>query len=1092
MGITVALHHSTRYRYDKRISLGVQTIRLRPAPHTRAHVQSYSLEILPSDHFINWQQDPFGNWLARVVFPEKVRDLEITVDLVTEIRVFNPFDFFLEDSAQNFPFTYEAGLREELSPYLEIKEHGPELQSFLGTVKHDTQGMVNFLVSLNQQIYSSLQYLVRLEPGVQTCEETLTLKSGSCRDMAWLMCQVMRHLGFATRFASGYLIQLKPDEAPLDGPAGAAKDFTDLHAWCEVYLPGAGWIGLDPTSGLFTGEGHIPLCCTPNPGSAAPISGTHEAAESTLKHEMRITRIHESPRVTKPYTDHAWEQIETLAQQVDEDLHNRDIRLTMGGEPTFVSVDDRSSNEWHFTALSEAKSALGKELFSRLCGRFSPGGLQQYTQGKWYPGEILPRWAMNAYWRTDKEPVWQNSAMLADPMISHGHTIGTAKVFITALADALSIPLDYIWPAHEDAAYTLWKEKRLPIEGDILKADTHEKTERERLARLLDQNLKKEVGYVLPLAFSPTRHGWISNRWKFANDHLLLLPGDSPLGLRLPLGSLPVVEDADKEFWPERSPFEQLASLPAYGSFLMRTSTVPQEKYAADANGLTKSALAAEVRGRLLHIFLPPLVHVEHFLELVAVIESVATHLKIPVVLEGYAPPRDVRLRSFSVTPDPGVLEVNVQPAASWDELKHITTTVYEEARNTRLTAEKFLLDGRRVGTGGGNHIVLGAATPADSPFLRRPDLLRSMLTFWQNHPSLSYLFAGLYVGPTSQAPRIDEARHDALYELEIAFQQIKDDEAAAPWLVDRLFRNLLVDLTGNTHRAEFCIDKLYSPDSDRGRLGLLEMRGFEMSPHWQMNLVQALLIRALVAHFWKSPFNGGLIRWGTLLHDKFMLPHYLREDMEEVLATLKSAGYDLQSSWLDPFFTFRFPEYGQVQLGDITLSLRLALEPWPVLGEEASLSGVSRSVDSSLERLQVTVTGMNEARYAITCNGHRIPMHPTRKKGVYVAGVRYKAWAPPSSLHPTIKPHTPLVFDVVDLQNQRSIGGCRYHAVHPGGRNYEVLPVNENEAEGRMLSRFEPMGHSPGHLTTEAPHPNHDFPHTLDLRLFSPEEPKR
>ncbi|MBX9640519.1 MAG: transglutaminase family protein, partial [Mycobacteriaceae bacterium] len=530
MAITAAIHHVTRYTYDRPVSMGMQTIRLRPPPHTRSHVQSYSLEVSPTQHFINWQQDPFGNYLARVVFPEKIREFCVTVDLITEIRVFNPFDFFLEDYASHFPFTYEETLAEELTPYLETKESGPLLQSLLAEIPREKIGMVDFLVHLNHTLNQRLKYLVRMEPGVQTCEETLANASGSCRDMAWLLCQVLRHLGLASRFASGYLVQLKADEKSLDGPSGTEVDFTDLHAWCEVYLPGAGWIGLDPTSGLFTGEGHIPLCCTPSPISAAPISGTHEAASAKLHHTMRVTRIHEPPRVTKPYTDHAWEQIETLAEKIDEDIARRDIRLTMGGEPTFVSIDDRESDQWNFTALGEEKAELGKALFARLCARFAEGGLQQYTQGKWYPGEILPRWAMNAYWRTDAERIWENAALLADPMQSYGHTLGTAKAFINALAEALAIPDSYVIPAHEDVAYYLWKEARLPIAGDILKAENYEKTERERLQRLMDQNLKKEVGYVLPLAFSPTRQGWISNRWKFTHDRLQLLPGDSPVG----------------------------------------------------------------------------------------------------------------------------------------------------------------------------------------------------------------------------------------------------------------------------------------------------------------------------------------------------------------------------------------------------------------------------------------------------------------------------------------------------------------------------------------------------------------------------------
>ncbi|MBI1339854.1 IMP dehydrogenase [bacterium] len=1087
MSILVGLHHLTRYTYDRPIELGPQTIRLRPAPHARAQIQSYSLRIAPDGHFINWQQDPFGNFLARVVFPEKVKSFEIEVDLVTSIRVFNPFDFFLEDYARDFPFAYEPGLREELAPYLEIKDAGPALLGWLSRVDRTPRGMVDFLVGANQLLNQSLTYTVRLEPGIQTPEESLALGSGSCRDMAWMLCQALRHLGLATRFASGYLIQLKADVKSLDGPSGTEVDFTDLHAWTEVYLPGAGWVGLDPTSGLFAGEGHIPLCCTPNPSSAAPVTGLIEGgAHATLHHEMSITRIVEAPRVTRPLPEGGWERIDALGAEVDKRLAAADVRLTMGGEPTFVSLDDREGQTWHYTALGGEKKPLAKALMQRLRDRFAPGGLPIFTQGKWYPGEILPRWAMPCFWRRDGQPMWASPDLLADPDKPLGHDAATAGRFLGALAERLGVPSDYVLPVREDAPYYLWRDRKLPQTDEILAASLFERAERERLQALMEGDLNAPVGYAMPLHFSHRRERWISNRWRFRGPHLIALTGDSPIGLRLPLASLPSPKDADLEIAPERSTFDRPKPLASHAAFTKaaRARKPSDAAFRDDPNGLIRSAICVEARGGVLHVFLPPVAWAEHALDLIAAIELTAAELKTPVVLEGYTPPFDSRLAHFSVTPDPGVIEVNIQPCANWEELKSVTFGVYEDARASRLSTEKFLIDGRRVGTGGGNHIVVGAASPDDSPFLRRPDLLRSMLGFWQNHPSLSYLFAGLYIGPTSQSPRVDEARHDSLYELEIAFQQITDDAKVAPWMVDRLFRNLLVDLTGNTHRAEFCIDKLYSPDSDRGRLGLLEMRGFEMTPHPQMNLVQALLLRALIAHFWTTPHRAPLVRWGNRLHDEFMLPHFIAQDFASVLRALRQGGFAFEDSWFAPFFAFRFPEAGRVQVGGVELVIHNALEPWPVMGEEPAGGGVSRSVDATVERLQVTASGLVEGRHVITCNGRRVPLSPTHEAGTSVAGVRFKAWAQPSSLHPGIEPHAPLVFDVFDLESGRSLGGCRYHVAHPGGRSHDRFPVNENEAEGRKLSRFEAMGHTPGRAIPPVEPRNPDFPRTLDLRF--------
>ena len=1098
MAIRIALHHHTSYRFDRPVDASPHVIRLRPAPHARTPIQAYSLKVEPAKHFVNWMQDPFGNFQARLVFPEKIRELAITVGLVAEMTVINPFDFFVESYAERYPFDYEPTLRQELAPYLEIQEGGPLLLDWLGGANREPERIVDFLVEINRRLSRDIAYIIRLEPGVQTCEETLAKRSGSCRDSAWVLVQILRHLGLATRFVSGYLIQLAADVKALDGPSGPEADFTDLHAWAEVFVPGAGWLGLDPTSGLFAGEGHIPLACTPTPPSAAPVTGSTDRCETEFDFGMTVTRIHEDPRVTKPYSEEQWARIERLGREVDARLIAGDVRLTMGGEPTFVSIDDMDGAEWTVAAIGPTKRKLAGRLLKKLRERFAPSGFLHYSQGKWYPGESLPRWALACYWRSDGMPLWHDPRWIADDEIPQGFGPEQARAFAAELTRRLGVSAGNLIPGHEDVYYYLWKERTLPVNVDPLKYDLKDDEERRRLAMLLERGLNRATGYALPLRWNHAAAGggWLSGPWALRREHLYLIPGDSPMGYRLPLAALPWVGETDRDIPHPQSLFEFRAALGdahgevmrRYSEFLRGAGPAPrsdfQEQPAADDGSVIHTALCVEPRDGHLYVFMPPLERLEHYLDLLACVEQTAAALEMPVLVEGYDPPRDWRLRKFAVTPDPGVIEVNIHPASDWEALKHNIQGLYEDARQSRLGTEKFMLDGRHTGTGGGNHVTLGAATPSDSPFLRRPDLLRSLVSYWQHHPSLSYLFSGMFIGPTSQAPRVDEARNDSLYELEIAFRGMPAGEVPQPWLVDRLLRNLLVDLSGNTHRAEFCIDKLYSPDSATGRLGLVEMRAFEMPPHARMSLMQMLLLRGLVARFWERPYpSRELVRWGTRIHDQFMLPHYVWRDFEDVTDELNRAGYPFESDWFLPFFEFRYPRYGTIVQRDIELELRQALEPWHVLGEEQALGGTARYVDSSVERLQVKVRGMTGERHVVACNGRRVPLRPTGIPGEFIAGVRYRAWQPPSALHPTIPVHAPLVFDLVDSWNQRSIGGCTYHVSHPGGRSYDTFPVNANEAEARRFARFWPYGHTPGPMTAPAEETNPGFPCTLDLR---------
>jgi len=1035
---------------------------LRPALHCRTPILSYSLDITPSKHILNWQLDPHNNRLARILFLEKTSEFLVEVNLVADLSPYNPFEFFLEPGVEKFPFAYTPELAKDLEPYRSVDPPGPLQQGLLASFVGRSSGTIELLLDLNRRVRDEIGYVTRLEHGVQTCEETLAKRTGSCRDSAWLLVQALRNLGIAARFVSGYLIQLASDDA-LEGEGDGPKvDSADLHAWAEAFLPGAGWIGLDPTSGLLAGEGHIPLVCTPNASQAAPIGGTVEPAGVEFSHSISVRRLNDVRPSSMPLTEADWLRVREVAHGVDADLTAQDVRMTMGGEPTFVGIDDPESPQWNIDALGPLKRARGLALIQALRKRMAPGALLHYGQGKWYPGEPLPRWALSCYWRADGVPVWRDADLIA--RADHDYNFGAAEAlrFIEALARRLQASLENLLPAFDPESESI-----------------------------------EPVGYILPVR-RRQREGqlyWSSQLWFPRPERLVLSRGDSPIGYRIPTESMPWIAPDELVYEFDAAPFADRVKLPPQSARRVELfesdpeadplPAVLRESDAAEV--LIRPSLCVQAREGRLHVFLPFAPILADYLDLVSAVEDTCQHLKLPVWVEGYAPDSDPRLRSFSVTPDPGVLEVNLPPASNWVELENIYTVLDEEARNNRLTAEKFEYNGGHSATGGGSHIVIGGATVLDSPILRRPDLLRSMLTFWQNHPAMSFLFSGRYVGPTSQCPRIDEARLDTLYELEVSFGQLAAHDCP-PYILDGLFRNLLADITGNTHRSEFCVDKLFPPRGYGSQLGLLELRAFEMPPHVRMNLLQMLLVRALISIFWKSPFQGGLVRWGPTLHERFMLPEFVKRDLFEVLDHLRQSGRDFEEQWFASHLEFRFPKIGSIAAEGVELELRQALEPWNVLAEESISGGTVRTVDSSLERIQVKLSGIaEESRYVVSCNGRRVPLQLNRETGTAVAGVRFRARNLSAALHPTVPVHAPLVFNLIDCWKDRSIGQCAYHVVPPDGRLYTDRPADAAEAEVRRRERFQVMDPGPNPVVPPEEEANPIFPLTLDLRLSPP-----
>jgi uncharacterized protein (DUF2126 family)/transglutaminase-like putative cysteine protease len=1088
--------------YDRPATFGPHVIRLCPADHTRARVLSYNLDIQPTPR-THWQQDPWANRIVRATFDEvdPVRRLDIVVDAAFDLHPVNPFDFFLEESFRELPAQYDPALIRELAPFLRPPELGPRVRAFAEA--HPPRGyLVDYLVDLNRSVARTVRYIIRDEPGIWSSEETLTMGSGSCRDSAVLLVDVLRHHGLAARFVSGYLIQLTDEGNIPDEAKGVDRDVVDLHAWAEVYVPGAGWVGLDGTSGLLVGEGHVPLAGAADPMLAGPVDGTASHAADELDVDMQVVRLGHEPRPRVPYTDQTWSDMLEVGRRADRMLDEAGLQVTMGGEPTWTSRLHPTEEEWNGDALGPTKWAQGIRLTRELMHRLAPGGLLMHRFGKHYPGESLPRWVMHLLWRPDGEPIWRDLMHLDFGSGGHaavddgrpvpgGRGLDESARFQSAFAHRLGVDPEHWMPGYEDPWHFIQREEDLPVDVDPMTTDLSDPEDRRRLARALGRGLGTAVGHALPLGRG--HDGWVVDRWTFRRSHLFLIPGDSPMGLRLPLERI----GGQAFFLRAQDPSSVVGPLPEppwVKQSLRSNEPPPRAHRLSNPAESVRTALCVEPRAGVIHVFLPPVPSTDDFLELVTAVEDAAADSGVPVSLEGYPPPSDPRLRSCLVTPDPGVLEVNVPVTRTFDEYVGLMETVTEAATHAGLTSEKFQLDGRVTGSGGGHHLTLGGPTTRESPWVLRPDLLAGLLRFFQNHPSLSYLFTGLFVGPTSQAPRIEEARHDALYELEIALARLESvaPSQTPPWLTDRLLCNLLVDVSGNTHRTEICIDKLYDPGHASGRQGLLEFRAFEMPPHERMSVAQMLIVRSIVARLSRAPYRRPLIRWGSQLHDRFMLPHFLWADFQDVMRELREVGLPVAEDHYRPFWEFRCPRVGRHEVENVALELRSALEPWPVLGEQGTAGGTVRYVDSSVERIEVKVRGVDDERHVVTVNGWELPLRPTGVATERVAGVRFKAWQPPHGLQPTVPVHHPLRIDVVDTWAQRSLGAVTYHVWHPEGRAFDEPPLTAFEAAARRAQRFTTRGHAP-YPAVVRPAPIHpEQPFTLDLRRLHEDGPAR
>ncbi len=1089
MSTRISLRHRIEQRFSRAVRLSTHWLRLRPAPGGRSRVTAYSLKVEAQPHWLNWLRDPLENYVGRLDFPEPVTRLGLDVELIAELEPMNPFDFLVEPYAAEYPFDYPKQLQKELAPYLAAPASGARLDAWLDALDPRLGYIMDFLRQVNSRVNASVPRVLPADSGAIDLEATLASGTGSSRAVAWLATLALRDLGMAARLVSGYRVFLTREPS------------ASLHAWTEVYLPGAGWVGMDPAGGLFTHEGYLPLAAAPDPLRAQPLVGYHEACEEELAESVSIRRL-ESDAPGRPFPGVGWGDVQAVGRQMDADLRAADVELTVQTELSFVPAGEPHLPEWNRTALGPGKRRVAQELLMRLRDRLAPGGVLQASQGEWFAGEPLPRWRLSCWWRVDGEPVCRDPVRLNWVGAREGVTLEDAERFGRTLARALGLAPECLVAAHEDGLHSLWRDETRQNPGAIWR-DLREPERRRELADKLSHSFGEPRGYVLPLGWNAVEGHWTSQPWRFRRSGLFLTPGDSPMGYRLPLESLPL--EAQEAAAPERCHFDERPVLPrVHGEVSARLSRMlrPASEEGADEGSETpRTAVCLEIRESRLHCFLPPLTHLEYFLDLVAAIEATARALDLSAVLEGYEPPEDFRLRRLVLEPDAGVLRMRLPAARDLPETEAWLRSAFEEAARSGLRTERVTADGRHSPPGGGAPMVLGARDPRQSPFLLRPQLLRSLIAYWHRHPSLSYLFAGRGIGPSGYAPRVDEGREETLYELSIALEHLPAGETAAPWLADRVLRHLLTDPAGDMRRAEIRVDELYEPARASRRLGRVALTAFETPPDAEFGVLQNLLVRGFMLRFLRFPERGELQPWGGQLYDRFMLPRLLWQDFLSVLDDLAEAGYPLQPDWFEPLVARRFPVLGRVSFEDVEIELRTALEPWPVLAEEVTGTGMARFLDLANDRVQVHVTGLSPGRYVLECNGEGVPLQSTGVVGEGVAGVRFKACNPPATMHPTVAPLGALVFDLVDTWSSRVVGGCTYHPARPDDWGPLVarsraapplLPASEPGARhplppvavpfGKTTGSFAPVGSGRVRAEPVASRPDARRPFLLDL----------
>lgn len=1043
MSTRVAIEHTIEQRFDRAVRMSTQWLRLRPAPQTRARICAYSFAVRTQPSFVNWMRDPFENHMARLDLPEPVTRLALQIELICELEPVNPFDLLVEPYAAQYPFAYPPQLQKELAPYLHMAEPGPGLAAWLSELQLSEGPTIARLEALNQRVRRARNTTADAEASHNDrhmarvghadhadhadhtdhtdMEKVVTDGARSHWALAWLLTLSLRHAGLAARFVSGYRVSLlEVDEAD----EADAADRVNLHAWSEVYLPGAGWIGLDPDAGLFCTETYIPLASAAEPLRAQPIVGYVEACEETQLETLRVRRL--VPRARGALLDPTqWQDVRALGAYVDADLAAQGLKPSLALSFSLVT-QQAAVPEWQNLALGSSKRSMAETLLRGLQPRMAAGGVPHQGQGEWYAGETLPRWRLACYFRSDGQPLWRDPALLAESSQPGSATSSAARAFTEALAAILRIDARAVVPAYEDALHALWNARVAPAPA----AGELEDPERRRaLADRLSQAHDAPVGYVLPLRRDHVAGGWSSGGWTFRRDRLYVIAGESCLGYRLPLDSLSLETQDAIEAQLERDPFADPS--PLHG--LQPAAPAPAPVTDALPGRVPSTALCVEARAGHLHVFLPPLYDVAHYIELIAAVEAAARQCGQRVVLEGYEPPDDPRLRRILLEPEAGALRLTLPETHAWLDHVRDLQLAYAEAERIGLHTERvgYFDDDLRL-SAGPSCVTVGGARPIDSPFLTRPEVLRALVAHWQRHPSLSYFFSGHVIGSSGSASRPDDGRDEALYELSIGLEHLPAADSGALWQVHRALRHLLSDPSGDAKRAEFRIDQLYPPERASRRMGRLGIQSFATAPDAQLASLQSLLVLGLLGRFARHPDALQLCRWGEALRDRFMLPAVLFSDLREVLEDLGAHGYPFQLAWFEPLLALRFPLLGSVQIGAITLALHPAHEAWTLLAEELTANGMARFIDSANERLQVSLSGLPPARYRLVCNGRPVPLQPLATDGEYVAGVRFKASNPPSTLHPTLPPVDALVFDLIDTWTGRVVGGCTYYPARP------------------------------------------------------------